>query len=280
MIGQIFLQYPPPKQEADNTLGLYPVDFLLETILKAGLEWFRTDPKAPYEVFGHLKSDFLNGKYGEAKIIEIANYIKKYDIKVVQHWSLIDQNYPSITVQLLDGSEMTERAGLTDFQGQIDIRDAENNILGRTGLGYTPMTDSMHIGIHAINTPDLVKYIYYLVVYVLSAFKPELEARGLQLGTFRATDVSRLNDYLPENMYSRFINFTVFTIASFSKGSVPIIEKIMGVHVAHGPDSGIAGVDSGGNTVAACSDEDIESVALNSETGVTLCTIQDEETGG
>jgi len=81
----------------------------------------------------------------------------------------------------------------------------------------------------------LTKYLYYLVIYILNAFKPQLEERGLQLGTFRATDLSRMNDYLPENMYSRFINFTVFSIARFDKGDVPIIEKIIGLHLDENP---------------------------------------------
>jgi hypothetical protein len=142
------------------------------------------------------------------------------------------------------------------------------------------MNDSVHIGIHANNIPDLVKYLYYLVIYILSAFKPELEARGLQLGTFRATDISNLNQYLPENMYSRFINFTVFSVATFSKGAVPIIERIMGLSIATGPASGIAGVDENGVPIQACSDEGVESVELNNDTGMTLCTIQQTTEGG
>jgi len=268
-LGQGFLQYPPPALEEDKEFGLFPVDFLLETVLKAGLEWFRTVPEAPFEVFGHLRGRYLGGKYGENKINEIANFIKKYDIKIVQHFSLIDQTYPCISIQLLEGNEQVDRAGLSDFQGSIDVLDMDNHVKGRTSVGYTAMTDNMHIGIHSINTPDLVKYIYYLVTYILSSFKPELEATGLQLGTFRASDISRLNEYLPENMYSRYINFTVFSIASFNKGAVPIIEKIMGVNVS----------PTQGNMVEACSDTVDDSVPLNNDTGMTLCTIQQTEEG-
>jgi hypothetical protein len=67
-----------------------------------------------------------------------------------------------------------------------------------------------------------------------------MESRGMHLGTFRATDLSRLNEYLPENMYSRFINFTSFSIASFDKGIVPIVENIIGVSVPIAPPSGDA----------------------------------------
>lgn len=233
-------QYPAPPSNEEFHYGLYPVDFILETIIRGGIEWFKTDSTAPKKVFGHLMSPWLNTKYGEAKINEIAAFVRKYDITVVQHWALIDQSVPHISIQLLDGSEMVERAGLADFQKTIDTLNMENEVIGRTEVGYAPVLDNIQIGIHAITTPDLVKYLYYLVIYILNSFKPELEARGMQLGTFRATDLSRMNEYLPENMYSRFINFTSFSIASFDKGIVPIVERIIGITVPTAPPHGDA----------------------------------------
>lgn len=218
-------QYPVPKTPDQNVLGVLPVDFLLETVLLEGLEWFRTEAKAPVMVYGHLKQPYLS-KYGQAKIDEIANYIKKYDIKIVQHWSLISQQVPTISIQLLEGDEMTDRAGLVDYQKMIDVIDAESNVIGRTEVGYIPILDQIHIGIHTQQTPDMVKYLYYLIIYILSSYKDVFEQRGMQLGTFRATDISRLNDFLPENMYSRFINFSIFSIASFGKGELPIVTNI------------------------------------------------------
>ena len=251
-LGAGAFQYPPPKQEDCEFYGVYPVDFLFESVLRAGLEWFRTDPEAPKFVFGHLLSPYLS-KYGQAKIDEITNYIKKYDIKIVQHWSLINTSVPCISIQLLDANEMTDRAGLSDFQRSIDALNTEMEVVGRRDVGYSPISDNIHIGIHTQDTPDLVKYIYYLVVYILNSFKSQFEAKGMMLGTFRATDLSRLNEYLPENMYSRYINFSIFTTASFDKGAVPIIEEFMGVHVASTP-AGITPSDT-----------------LTDQFGVTIC---------
>jgi len=229
------LRYPPQPSELQDYPGLFPVDFILETVLRAGIDWFKTDPKAPSSVFGNLKAPWLAVKYGEGKIKEIADFIKKYEIRIVQHWALIDQQLPTLSIQLLDGNEIEERAALADHQGSLDVLDADDMVKGRRDVGYSPIIDNIHIGIHNINTPDLTKYLYYLVIYILNAFKPQLEERGLQLGTFRATDLSRMNDYLPENMYSRFVNFTVFSIARFDKGDVPIIEKIIGLHLDENP---------------------------------------------
>lgn len=223
--------YPPLPDTSDLTYGALPVDFLLETVLKAGIEWFKTTPDSEKKVFGWLSSPYLNTKYGNTKALEIKSFIVKYDIKVVQSFTLIDQTVPTISLQLLDGSEREDRAGLADFQQTVD-RIVAGELVGRDDVGYAAISDNVHIGIHVQNTPDLAKYLYYLVVYILNTMKPSLEARGLMLGTFRATDVSRLNEYLPENLYSRFINFTIFSLASFDRGAVPIIENIIGVHAS------------------------------------------------
>lgn len=244
MLGQGSFEYPPPNLEAVQRYGIYPVDFLLEAILRSGIDWFLTTPDAGNQVFGHLTSPILDSRYGQAKIDEISSYIRKYEIVIVQHFSLMDARMPSISIQLLDGSEATERAGLADFQQQIDALDANNFVKGRTEVGFSPIIDNIHIGIHTIDTPDLTKYLYYLVAYILNVFKPEFDRLGIYLTTFRATDLSRLNDFLPENMYSRFINFQALTMASYDRGSLPIIEKILGAHIAS-PDQSDTGVNTG-----------------------------------
>jgi len=259
-IGGGAYEYPPIEPVVEEFYGIYPVDFLLETILKAGLEWFRTDPAAPNYVFGHLNSPYL-AKYGQPKIDEIAAYIRKYDIKIVQSWALIATAVPCISIQLLDAGEMTERAGLADFERMADTKNLDGEVIGRREVSYSPISDNIHLGIHCQDSPDLAKYLYYLVVYVLHSFKPQLETRGMMLGTFRATDLSRMNEYLPENLYSRFINFTIFTIASFDKGVVPIIEQFMGINVA--PSSaGDAGLSK---------DPDIDPDEVVDEDGLFIC---------
>jgi len=255
MLGPNAFRYPPVVSDEAPLTGVYPVDFVLETVLRAGLDWFRTDPKAPMSVYGHFTAPWLSAKYGEAKVNEIAAYIKKYEIRIVQHFALIDLQLPSISIQLLDGNEMTERASLSDHAQMVDVMNSDGEVQGRSEVGYAAVMDNIHIGIHNIGTPDLTKYLYYLVIYILNSFKPQLEERGLMLGTFRATDLSRLNDFLPENMFSRFVNFNVFTIAPFKKGEMPIIDTFLGVHVPPGP------------SVIFNENSDEE---LNIETGVTV----------
>ncbi len=225
-------QYPGPVVEQPEYSGVFPVDFLLESVIRAGITWFLEDAEAKNLVFGQLRASWLS-KYGQDKIDEIHAYVAKYDIKIVQHFSLIAQNLPCISIQLLDGNEEEARASLDDHMKMIDNASLgeDESVIGRVQWGYAPIVDNIHIGIHAHNTPDLTKYIYYLLVYILSAFKPQLMDRGFHLTTFRATDMSRMNEYLPENIYSRFLNFSCWTIAPFQKGKVPIIDNILGLHV-------------------------------------------------
>lgn len=241
------LQYPPPPVLDSPYYGAVPVDFILEKILLDGLEWFRTDPEAKNFVFGHLANPILS-KYGQAKIDEIAAFINKYEVAVVQSFLLLSKEVPSISIQILDAGEQLERTGLDDHQRTFNTFDTDDNFAGRFQDGYAPIGDGIHLGIHTINTPDLAKYLYYLVIYILCTKKEDLEAAGIILGTFRATDLSRLNDYLPENMYSRFINFSVSSLMRFRKGSVPVVDTIRGVHVAGpevDPDSDIEDIDLG-----------------------------------
>ena len=231
MIAPQNLSYPPLPDPEDQGTGLFPVDFLIEDVIRIGLNWFVTDPTAPDAVFSHLKNTFLGTKYGEPKIQEIVSFLKKYQLNVVQHWALIETTLPCISIQLLDGREMTERAGLNDFEGMADSMNGQEEVIGRSEIKYSPISDSVHIGIHTATTPDLTKYIYYLVIYILLLFKPDLQKRGLHLSTFQATDLSRLNEYLPSNVYSRFINFTVQSFARVDAGQLPIVKNFVGVNV-------------------------------------------------
>lgn len=245
------LVYPSPTADLSCDYdGLLPVDFVLETIIEAGLLWFRSTPDASNMVFGQLLAPWLEDRYGQSKIDEIGNFINKYEIKIVQHFSLIATNAPCFSIQILDANEREDRAGLADFSRMVDVlNDSDGAVVGRTEQGYAAISDNIHIGIHNVGTPDLTKYLYYFLIYILNVFKPQLEERGLHLSSFRATDISRLNDFLPENMYSRFVNFSVFSMAPFSKGSVPILENILGVHAdPEVPDNELGGVPAGVET--------------------------------
>jgi len=243
MIQPQQLQFPPLPDPEDQGTGVFPVDFLIEDVLRVGLKWFLSDPSAPDAVFSHLSTQFLDPKYGEAKVQEIISFLKKYQLNIVQSFAMIPQQLPCLSIQLLDGREDIPHTGLNDHEGYADVLNANQEVMGRSQIKYSPISDTVHIGIHTADTPDLTKYIYYLVVYILLLFKPDLRERGLHLSTFAATDLSKLNEYLPSNVYSRFINFSCISFARIDAGQLPIVKKFVGVNIA--PSDSVYGTGDG-----------------------------------
>jgi len=203
------------------------MDFIVESVIRAGLEWFRSDSEAPDLVFGQLDQPYL-ARYGTAKIAELKTYIINTEIKIVQSFNLIKDVTPHISIQLGSGSEDIGKAALDDAAGDIRILNMlEDDLESTDVIGYSPITESILIGLHTGNTPDLTKYMYMLVVYVLTAYKYDLETKGIYLGTFSMTDLSRLNEYLPENIYSRFVTFTATSNARWKKGNLPKLDIVL-----------------------------------------------------
>lgn len=216
------LIHPQPEISRAQPLGFYPVDFYLESIIEAGIEKFRADSAMANTVFGHL---LQIPKYGQTKIDEIYNYINSVKIHVIQGFPVSQEISPSISINLNDGFEEERYAGLDNFESDRDVLGYDDSVVGRTEIGYAPFKDSLLIGIHAIGGSDKVKYLYYLVGYILVANKEQLEDLGLCLSTFRATDLSRLNEFLPQDMFSRFITFSALTTVKFKKADAPIIDE-------------------------------------------------------
>lgn len=218
--------YPPEPEYKTEHMGVYPIDFLFEVILEDGLEWFRRDRDAPGLVFGHLNNPRLSQRYGQSKIDEIADFIRTKKIRIIQSFPLDGEISPTISVNLSSSNEQTAHSGLSDHAGFTDTLGAQDSVLSRTEVGYTSITDNVLIGIHAIGSPDTAKYMYMLVLYLLNAYRHEFGDEGLYDLTFSSTDLSRLNEYLPANMFSRFVTATVLSFAKFRKQSVPVIDSL------------------------------------------------------
>lgn len=229
MIGRV---YPAPPETRPCVPGFFPTDFVIERFIELGIEWFRNTPDAAYLVYGNLLDATIKDKYGKEKVEEIVKYIKETEIDVIQAFPAEDEETPCISINLQSSEEMIERTGLGDFVGFEDNIDALGNIAERTELGYIPMRDNILIGIHATGSPDKVKYLYYLIAYLIGAFKGQLENRvdktnSLFNITFRATDLSKVNEYLPSSIFSRFMTITAENIAVVRKDGLPMIDNLI-----------------------------------------------------
>ena len=224
-------QYPAPNVDKDCLLGIIPVDFILEQFLEKGLKWFRETPTAPGDVFGFLKTDILQDKYGQAKIDEIAKYFIDTEIDVKQSFPVEDEEIPSISINLQSSVENGTYTGLNDAAGFIQALGSDGVATQTTERGYTPIKDDILIGIHTSGSPDKSKYLYYLVIYILNAFRDQLESpvdtvNGLFNLSWRATDLSRMNEYLPTHVFSRFVTVSVEHFSLYNKETIPSIGNI------------------------------------------------------
>lgn len=220
------LVYPQNIPTPDVIHGLFPTDFFIEKILEEGLAWFRATPTAAQEVFGHLLAPQLHERYGPGKVQEISDYINNTEIRIIQAFPVEDTQFPTFSIQLADGGENPAFAGLHDYAGDESDTNTLGQVISREEIGYMPFTDSVMVGIHATGSPDKVKYLYYLAVYLLSSRRQEFEAAGMMNLTFRATDLSRLNEMLPSNVFSRYVTLTTGTLPKFKLGEAPIVTKL------------------------------------------------------
>lgn len=215
--------YPQPQAEQERFTGVYPSDFLLEQVLDAGFDWFRKTPEAPNLVFQNLLRSELDKRYGQEKIDEIATYIRNTQIRVLQSFPVEDQQAPTISINMNNSGEAQELGGLDKFAERVMDFDALGNSTGGQEYGYHPITDSLLVGIHSVGTADKVKYLYYIVLYILMSLRAQLEESGMFNMTFQATDLSRLNEFLPANMFSRFVTVNLTSMAMFKKADAPVV---------------------------------------------------------
>ena len=219
--------FPQPSSAVADRFGIYPTDFIVESILDEKLKWFRSTPKAEHDVFGRLLMPQIAKRYGEAKIAEIAKYIRDTDIRIIQAFPAEDAQMPMISINLGDSAEAEQYSGLNRFAGHVDNLGPTGNVVGRQEVGYIPIQDSILIGIHASGTPDKVKYLYQFVAYSLASSISQFEAMGFFSVTQRATDMSRFNEYLPANIFTRFMTLTLTTMPRFKKDVVPMVDSIV-----------------------------------------------------
>jgi hypothetical protein len=124
--------------------------------------------------------------------------------------------------------EDESKASLDDSMGDALVFNQSTGYLEETDvIGYSPIRDNILLGIHGGETPDLPKYLYMLVVYILNSYKYDLMTKGIFLGTFSMTDISRMNDYLPDNVYSRFMTFSANSNAPWKKGTLPQLDIVL-----------------------------------------------------
>jgi hypothetical protein len=166
-------------------------------------------------------------------------------ISIVQSWRDIPERIPCIFIQSVASVEDVSKTMFNDFSGDIDTFTGPD-LTGRSSQHTIPLNDHIQIGIHT-STPGgatSLRWLYALVVYFLISRKEDLSAKGIELSTFSATDFNRLNEYLPEEIFSRYINFSFLNYVSFTSLTPEVL--VDEIDMFGGVDAGKPGERKGG----------------------------------
>ena len=176
-------------------------EIVVQRVIQEGIKSLRANPDAFNDIFATLMCDEMNAAYGQAYIDKIRNWFFTTKIPVLQAWSLNPQRIPCISVHLATEMEDEQKAAIGDYFG-----DAEDSTT-LTGV-FTVYVD---IGIHADKSSDGVLWLYYIVSYIMFKEKRRAERLGLKLHTWNASDYSRDNRKLAEDIWTRWMRFKCTT---------------------------------------------------------------------
>ena len=173
-------------------------EIVLQKMIKMGIKELRSNRSAFDDLFAQYIDPDLADDYGEDYLDKLWDWFSTTKIPVIQAWSFNAQKIPSISIHLANETEDESKAAFKD----IGFVDSDSNEIG-VGV-FTVMVD---IGIHANKAGDHVLWIYYIVSYILYRQKEWAEKNGLQLHTFSASDYNKNNQYMTENIWTRWIRF-------------------------------------------------------------------------
>lgn len=77
--------------------------------------------------------------------------------------------------------------------------------------------ESIDIGVHGHGFQNTVLWLYSILKWILLRFKSLMEERCLQLTTFSGSDFKRDSQYLPENIFTRWMRLSAITRMSWTE---------------------------------------------------------------
>ena len=184
----------------------------LQRVIQVGLAGLKTDRAAFDDIFAMYNHSNMVNDYGPAYIDTIWAWFTETRIPVVQAWALNKTRIPGISIHLNTESEDESKAAIGDFYG-IDVEEDQ-------AIGTGVFTVNLDIGIHADKTGDEVLWLYYIVSYVLFNQKRLAEDMGLMLHTFSGSDYGKRMDWMPENIWSRWIKYRATVQNMWSAGEL------------------------------------------------------------
>lgn len=127
------------------------------------------------------------------------------------------------------GSEFLVVGGIDNATGQKRFNIGPGQTVNTTGTFHIVssidfvryivkkihINEQIMVGIHTAGDPNLGKYLYHMLVYILASNKMKFDPRRMQLLSFSASDFNQASEYLPEQIYTRFVTLRTFSEMSW-----------------------------------------------------------------
>lgn len=94
----------------------------------------------------------------------------------------------------------------------------------REDIRSVKLREVVSLGCHAADNLHLAKFLYMVLIYILSSRKDSLIQRGIGLSMGDAQLFDRETEYNNENIYSRYVNVQCLTDFTWNQGEVNLID--------------------------------------------------------
>lgn len=173
----------------------------LHRLIQEGVAHIKNNIDVMDSIFNYYSQPPMDIDYGEAYVQTIKDWFTQTKIPIVQAWSLNPQKAPQISIKLATEAEDENKAAIGDHFGEgVD-----------TDVGTAPFVVQLDVGIHASKNTDQTMWLYEIIKFILFKFKRRAEQLGLQLHTFNATDLTRNQVVMADNIFTRYIRVRTIT---------------------------------------------------------------------
>jgi len=239
-------------------MGFTLPEVAVRRVIDDGIKALRSNKPAFIDLFNEFAQDELVSEYGDAYVEQIYQWFATTKIPVIQSWSFNAQKIPCISIHLANEQEAEDKIAFDDYGGTFNNDNT---------TGVAAFTVMLDIGIHANRGGDHVLWLYYILAYILFKNKPALVRLGLQMGTFSASDYSKENEKMGNNVWTRWVRYRCTTQNDWPA------EELKDIEVINLDSRG--GINS--EDFAAGPDVDISEVSAGSSEGFRVGRIGDED---
>jgi hypothetical protein len=102
-------------------MGFALTEFVLETVIRDGLGFIRSNPGVLDDLFSRFTSTHFGNQYGQAKIDQLKTYIQTNQIRIVQSWAMVPTSMPCYSIQMLRSDEAEN---LQQFDDYLEDQDS------------------------------------------------------------------------------------------------------------------------------------------------------------